>query len=250
MKRPGAFYGIGLGPGDPELLTIKAARVLRGVDIVVCRPSYEDARRPNDVYRIAEPYLRAGIRPRIFDHLSNHPGSARAKVFLAQAAELVKCLKAGKRVAFVLAGDPLVYSPFIALAVKVRELLPSAVIRVVPGVSSMQAAAAAASVPLVGRARIGGPPDRLLVVHAPESLGDLKSILREHDTIVLFHVGIVFRAVVAALREAGRLGDAVLVEKASRPGATVTPARELGREVRAPRHGLMIVSRHRPAFRS
>ena len=113
--KQGTLYGVGLGPGDPELVTVKAARVIAEADVV----AYHSARHGRSIARrIAEPYLRPG---QIEEHLvypvttetTDHPGGYAGAMedFYARSADLIAAhLAAGRNVALLAEGDPLFYS--------------------------------------------------------------------------------------------------------------------------------------------
>ena len=149
--RTGTLYGVGLGPGDPELVTVKAARLIAEVDVV----AYHSARHGRSIARrIAEPYLRPG---QIEEHLvypvttgtTDHPGGYAGAMedFYAEAAERIAVhLQAGKDVALLAEGDPLFYSSYMHMHTRLVTRFDAVI---VPGVTSVSAAAAAVSTPLV-----------------------------------------------------------------------------------------------------
>src|SRR4051794_2177073 len=149
--RRGTLWGVGLGPGDPELVTVKAARVIAQADVV----AYHSARHGRSVARgIAEPYLRGD---QVEEHLvypvttetTGHPGGYAGALadFYAQAADrLAAHLSAGRDVALLAEGDPLFYSSYMHLHKRLAGRYSTVI---VPGVTSVSAACAAAGTPLV-----------------------------------------------------------------------------------------------------
>ncbi|MCB0951073.1 MAG: ATP-binding protein, partial [Mycobacterium sp.] len=117
-ERTGTLWGVGLGPGDPELVTVKAARVIGTADVV----AYHSARHGHSIARsIAEPYLRNG---QIEEHLvypvttetSDHPGGypgAMEDFYVESAERIAAHLTAGRDVALLAEGDPLFYSSYM-----------------------------------------------------------------------------------------------------------------------------------------
>lgn len=136
----GVFYGIGVGPGDPRLLTLRAVEVLRAVDAI---------------FHVAGPRSRESISLKIVESvegcrekceelvfsMSNNEAVRAASVQRA-AARIAEVLREGRSCAFATIGDPLIYSTFSYVQRVLRQLLPTVAIEVVPGITSFQAAAA------------------------------------------------------------------------------------------------------------
>jgi precorrin-2/cobalt-factor-2 C20-methyltransferase len=124
---------------------------------------------------------------------------------------IVSALANGQDGAFLTEGDPLLYGSFIQIASRIRVAAPDIPIEVIPGISSITAAAAAADLPLVEKA------ERLAVLPASYSMGELRQVLRDFDTVVLLKVNHVLREVQAVLDELGLAERAVLVERCGHP---------------------------------
>ncbi|MFV2107611.1 precorrin-2 C(20)-methyltransferase [Micromonospora sp. LOL_015] len=216
---PGQLYGVGLGPGDPELVTVKAARLIAAADVVV----HHSARHGRSVARsIAEPYLRAGqieealVYP-VTTERSTHPGGYRAAMdeFYADCARrLAAHLDAGRTVVVLAEGDPLFYGSYMHLHKRLADRYPT---EVVPGVTSMSGAAAALGRPLVEADEV------LTVLPGTLSGAELTRRLAETDAAAVLKLGRTFPAVRDALTAAGRLDDAWYVERASTGGERVEP---------------------------
>lgn len=207
----GKLWGIGLGPGDPELVTVKAARIIGAADVV----AFHSARHGRSISRgIAAPYLRPG---QLEEHLvypvttetTDHPGGYQGAMdeFYEQAAErLAAHLAAGRSVALLAAGDPLFYSSYMHMH---RRLADRFEAEIVPGVTSVSAASAALGTPLV--------EDRQVLTVLPGTLpaAELAERLRGTEAAAVLKLGRTYPAVRRALAEAGRLDDAYYVERAS-----------------------------------
>ena len=151
MTRKGTLFGVGVGPGDPELVTVKAARLIGEADVV----AYHSARHGRSIARgIAEPYLRPG---QLEEHLvypvttegTDHPGGydgAMEDFYAEASARLGAHLDAGRDVALLAEGDPLFYSSYMHLHARLAERFDAVI---VPGVTSVSAASAAMAAPLV-----------------------------------------------------------------------------------------------------
>lgn len=209
---PGMLYGVGVGPGAPDLLTLRAQRILR-TSPVICLPA--------SVHGLSY----AGS---IIEHLLDHE---RQEVLLVQfpmqrdpvlalpareqaATKVLERLHAGLDVAFATEGDPLLYSTFGYLLETVKRCSPEIPVEVVPGVSSITAAAASACLSLAAW------DERVAVIPAVHSLhrtgsGDLRQVLQLFDTVVLLKVHTVFDALLDVLEELDLAQHAVFVRRCS-----------------------------------
>ena len=220
MTRSGTLWGVGLGPGDPELVTVKAARIIGEADVV----AYHSARHGRSIARsIAEPYLRAG---QIEEHLVypvttetvEHPGGytgAMEDFYRESADKIAAHLEAGRNVALLAEGDPLFYSSYMHIHTRLTERFDAVI---VPGVTSMSAASAATATPLVQG------DDVLAVLPGTLPAAELAGCLCDADAAVVLKLGRSYPAVREALSLAGRLDDAFYVERASTPAEKVLPA--------------------------
>ncbi|MFV2018619.1 precorrin-2 C(20)-methyltransferase [Micromonospora sp. LOL_023] len=216
---PGRLYGVGLGPGDPDLVTVKASRLIGAADVV----AYHSARHGRSVARsIAEPYLRPGQveEPLVYPvttEKSSHPGGYRAAMqeFYADCARrLAVHLDAGRTVVVLAEGDPLFYGSYMHLHKRLAHRYRT---EVVPGVTSMSGAAAALGQPLVEADEV------LTVLPGTLPTEELDRRLADTDAAVVLKLGRTFPAVREALAAAGRLDDAWYVERASTDGERVEP---------------------------
>ena len=220
---PGRLFGVGLGPGDPELLTLKAQRVIDAADVV----AYPRARRgPGVARRIAAPYLRPdhieiALKFPVTTEETDPPGGYEAALrefYDDAAAELAQHLDAGRSVAVLCEGDPFFYGSYMYLH---ERLAPRYETEVIPGVTSFAAAAAAAGTPLVSR------DDVLTIIPgtlAPEAIA---ARLRTSDAAVVMKLGRTFDRVRAAAEQAGVADRAIYVERASASEQRVLALRDV-----------------------
>ena len=219
----GTLWGVGLGPGDPELVTVKAARVIGTADVV----AYHSARHGRSIARsIAEPYLRDG---QIEEHLvypvtteaAEHPGGyagAMEDFYTEAAARIAAHLDAGRDVALLAEGDPLFYSSYMHMHWRLTERFDAVI---VPGVTSVSAASAAVSTPLV-------QGDQVLTILPGTLPGDeLARRLADTDAAVILKLGRSYPTVRQALSDSGRLAETYYVERASTTRQRVAPAAEV-----------------------
>ena len=225
-RNSGTLYGVGLGPGDPELVTVKAARVIGAADVV----AYHSAQHGRSIARrIAEPYLRPG---QIEEHLiypvttgtTDHPGGYDGAMedFYTRAAERIAAhLDAGRDVALLAEGDPLFYSSYMHMHTRLTQRFQAVI---VPGVTSVSAASAATSTPLVTGDEV------LSILPGTLPTTELARRLADTDAAVIMKLGRTYPQVREALSLAGRLDDALYVERASTERERVLPAAEVDEE--------------------
>lgn len=218
----GTLWGVGLGPGDPELVTVKAARVIGQADVI----AYHSARHGRSIARgIAEPYLREG---QIEEHLvypvttetTDHPGGYAGAIedFYREAAERIAAhLDAGRDVALLAEGDPLFYSSYMHMHTRLTERFDAVI---VPGVTSVSAASAATGIPLVQGDEV------LTILPGTLPADELRRRIADTDAAVILKLGRSYPAVREALSEADRLDGAFYVERASTQAQRVLPAGE------------------------
>ncbi len=223
----GVLYGVGLGPGDPELVTVKAARLIGSADVV----AYHSARHGRSVARsIAAPYLRGDqieeqlVYP-VTTEPAQHPGGYEAAIeeFYEQAAaRLMAHLAQGRDVVLLAEGDPLFYSSYMHMHKRISSRFRT---EIVPGITSVSAASAALAMPLV-------EGDDVLTV-LPGTLGreELTRRLSSTGAAAIMKISRSYADVREALKECGRLPQAYYVERASggsaqliEPAGDVDPA--------------------------
>jgi precorrin-2 C20-methyltransferase/precorrin-3B C17-methyltransferase len=209
----GRLYGVGIGPGDPDLMTVKARRAIEAAEVV----AYPTARHGNSVARrIAAPFLRAdqievALMFPVTTERSDHPGGYEAALheFYDRSAEsLAEHLDAGRDVAVLCEGDPFFYGSYMYLHERLAPRYPT---EVIPGVTAFSAAAAAAGTPLVKR------DDVFTVLPGTLPQDVLASELRTADAAVVMKLGRTFEGVRAAAERAGVADRGVYVERASAP---------------------------------
>ena len=207
--RRGRLYGLGVGPGDPELLTLKALRLLRAVPVVAYpAPEHGDSFARSIVGAWIEDHQRE-----IAIRIPMRPGSPPAEVYDAAAEQLAAELESGCDVALLCQGDPLFYGSFINLFTR----LAAHWIEIVPGVSSLTACAAAAAVPLVSR------NGTLAVIPATLEEGQIAARLAACDSAAIIKLGRHMVKVQRLLCRLGLLNGAVYVEHATLPTRRVAP---------------------------
>lgn len=206
----GRLFGLGVGPGDPELLTLKALRRLREA-AVIAYPAPEHG--PSFARSIVAEWLD-GSRPEIAIRFPMRPGPPPKAVYDGAAEALSAQLERGLAVALLCQGDPLFYGSFINLFARLARRFP---VEIVPGVASLSACAAAAGTPLATA------DETMAVVPAILDEAVLASRIAAAETIAIVKLGRHFDKVRRVLRRLGRLDDAVYIERASLPNQRVGP---------------------------
>lgn len=215
MPRPGRLYGVGVGPGDPELITRKAARLIASADVIAY---HQGVGKRSNARRIADDLVPARVVEEVLQYpvttgTTDHPGGyagAMADFYTECAERLAAHLDAGRDVVVLAEGDPLFYGSYMYLHDRLAADAGGRFeAEVVPGVPALAAASATAALPLVRQT------DVLTVLPGTLPEPELARRLADTDGAVIMKLGRTFPAVRRALEAAGRLDDAVYVERAS-----------------------------------
>ena len=199
----GTLYGLGVGPGDPELLTLKAYRILQRVPVI----AYPAPQGGESLVRaIAAPHIAEG-KTEIVMEIAMAPGDFPAHgAYDRYARTLAGHLGEGRDVAVLCEGDPFFYGSFMYLYERLAGDYPA---RVVPGVSSLGACAAAAGLPLASRAQ------SVSILPAPLPEDELRRRLEACDSAAIIKVGRHLEKVRRVLAAAGLADSARYVERAT-----------------------------------
>jgi len=232
----GRFYGVGLGPGDPELITLKAARIIGAADVVAY---HAGVRKESHARRIACSLFPPGVieeelRYPVTTGTTDHPGGyagALADFYDESERRLAAHLSAGRTVVLLAEGDPLFYGSYMYMHDRLSPRFPT---EVVPGVPAFAAATAAVASPLVRQT------DILTVLPGTLPEPELARRLADTDGAIIMKLGRTFPAVLRALDAAGRLDHALYVERASQDGERWLPVSEVD-PVSVPYFSLIVV---------
>ena len=205
MKR-GTLYGIGVGPGDPELITVKGANILSR-----CRHAFvPKARTASDslALSIAARYLGCAtkIHELVFPMTSECEELSRS--WGESAREIITVLERGEDACFLTLGDPLLYSTYIYLLREIRAMVPDMNVITVPGVTAFSAAAALSEFP------IGEAKEPVVVVPTADDLEEVRRSLKERGTVILMKIGRRLPDILNILEEAGLIDRSVFVSHA------------------------------------
>jgi len=231
----GRLYGLGVGPGDPELLTLKALRLLRAAP-VVAYPTLEDGE--SFARAIVAEHLQGQREVPIRVPMTVARAPAQA-AYDAAAVELAAELSAGRDVAVLCEGDPFFYGSFMYLFGRLAERFP---VEVVPGVSSLTACAAALGAPLAAR------NDILAVLPAPLPEEELERRLLACDAAAIIKLGRHYPKVLGLLQRLGLAEQARYVERATLPQQRILPLDALPEEA-VPYFSMILLHRRGEAWK-
>ncbi|MDR3493555.1 MAG: precorrin-2 C(20)-methyltransferase [Ancalomicrobiaceae bacterium] len=233
----GTLHGIGLGPGDPELLTVRAVRLITEAPVVAY---FAKKGRRGNARTIVDSWLKPGVEELALDYpvTTEIPFADPAYVdalsaFYADSAErLAAILSAGRDVALVCEGDPLFYGSFMHLFARLEGRFP---VRVTPGVSGMSGCWSACGLPITWG------DDILTVLPGTLPEAELTERLGRTDAAVIMKLGSHFPKVRRALAAAGLTARAVYVERGTMAGEKVMPLAEKSDDC-APYFSLVLVA--------
>lgn len=202
----GKLYGVGVGPGDPELITVKAFRTLKEADVIAypkkLRGSKSYAHRIIDCYFQPEEKDMLGL---VFP-MTKDPDILEKK--WTETVELVwEQLTQGKDVAFVTEGDPLLYSTFIHMMNMMKRAHPEVEISMIPGISSINGAASRLGIPLAEG------DDHVAIIPAREDYELMRKVIEENDCVIFIKVAKVIDLMLQVLRDLDLLDKASVVTK-------------------------------------
>ncbi|MFH1091408.1 MAG: precorrin-2 C(20)-methyltransferase [Pseudomonadota bacterium] len=205
MKRLGTLYGIGVGPGDPELLTLKAVKILASLEVVFAAASTK-----NDhslALTVVRNHLTAGAQVKQLRFPMTQSQPVLMEAWESNAREVLEVLRTGLDAGFVTLGDPLTYSTFGYLVRMIEKLAPEAEVVTIPGVTAYNAAAAALNLPLVeGK-------ESLLVISGVSEQAEIKELAARADNMVILKTYRDFERISCTLEELGLDRQAILVSR-------------------------------------
>ncbi|MCW2855702.1 MAG: cobI [Marmoricola sp.] len=232
----GRLYGVGVGPGDPELTTLKAARLIGAADVIAY---HSGVGKESNARRIAADLIPHGLIEEnlvypVTTGLPDHPGGyagAMAEFYEASSERLAVHLEAGRTVVLLAEGDPLFYGSFMYMHDRLSGRFPT---EIVPGVPSFAAATASVATPLVRQT------DVLTILPGTLPEAELARRLADTQGAIIMKLGRTFPRVRSALEQAGRLDHAMYVERASMPEQRWLPVRDVDPET-VPYFSLIVV---------
>lgn len=210
----GRFYGLGVGPGAPDLLTLRAVAVLKTVHAVCVPRSSADG--DSIALRVAGPHIPPGAEIIEISTPMTRDRSVLEAEWRQGARTIAGHLAAGRDVAFITIGDAMLFSTYTYLLRHVRAVLPEVRVESVPGVTSFAAAAAHLNIALAEGT------EKLAVVPAVDDPEALRPLLAGCESAVLMKVAGKYEEIVAVLDDMGLKDKAVFVSKLGYPEQSVT----------------------------
>ena len=211
MNSIGTFFGVGVGPGDPELLTVKAINAIKSADVVIAPKT--EKKEGSVALSIAMPYILPNVQIvyQTFPMVQNFTESSQ--VIEHNKDEILNFLKMGKNVAFLTLGDPMFYSTYIYIFQKLRKF--DIKIKTIPGVPSFLAISSYVERPL------SFGDDILTVIPSTADSDKIQNALKISDVTVLMKVYKNFDQIVEILKNADMADDAVLVSRCGLSGEKI-----------------------------
>ena len=207
MKEPGTLFGIGVGPGDPDLITLKAVKAIGQVDVIFAAASTDNDH--SIALSIVRPHLPDGVRVVTLGFPMTHKRAALEQAWEENAALVAETVEAGESAAFLTLGDPLTYSTFGYLLRALRRRWSDLPVVVIPGITSYQAAAARTET-VLSEAR-----ESLLVISGICDAQRLRALLENTDNAAILKA---YRNLPVIRRTLGEMGLTEKVTFVSRLG--------------------------------
>jgi len=237
MSVAGTLYGVGVGPGDPELVTLKACRVLQATRLI---GYFAKQGRTGNARRIADPHLRGDHQELRLEYpFTTEVAVTEARYrdamegfYDAAAARVAAYLAAGDDVAVLCEGDPFFYGSYMYLHQRLARDFPT---EIIPGVPGMSGCWALAKTPITQRDEI------LTVLPGTLPVAELSRRLADCDAAVIMKVGRNLPAIRQALACAGALERAILVERGTMPGERIGPLTDLSDDRPVPYFSTVLV---------
>jgi precorrin-2/cobalt-factor-2 C20-methyltransferase len=207
MKETGKLFGVGVGPGDPELITVKAVRVIKEADIIFTAASSKNSY--SLAVEIASPYISSTAK---IEHLGFPMTKETDEVeaaWIANAKQISASMKEGKAVVFLTLGDPTTYSTFGYILKKMKLIMPEADIETIPGITSFHAASAR-----LNRILVEG--EESLLVTSGAYGGDRIRQVKEVENVAIVKAYKNITDINMALKDAGLYSKGVAVSKCGR----------------------------------
>ncbi|MBW4576419.1 MAG: precorrin-2 C(20)-methyltransferase [Aphanothece sp. CMT-3BRIN-NPC111] len=229
----GKLYGIGVGPGDPELITLKGVRILQGVPVVAFPAGIQG--KLGIAQQIVAQWLNTSQKQLALTFPYVQDDTVLTQAWELAAEQVWEYLKLGQDVAFVSEGDISFYSTFTYLSQTLQQLHPEVIVQAVPGICSPMAAAAALGLPLTIRGQ------RLVVLPAIYNVKELEAVLDWADVVVLLKVSSVYEQVWAVLQQRKLLERSWVVERATLPTQVIYAGLSDRPSLKLPYFSLLVV---------
>lgn len=209
----GTLYGIGVGPGDPELITLKAVNILQRVSVVFAASSTKNTY--SLAKNIVSAHLKEGVPVRLLGFPMTRDKDVLKRAWKENADRVLRVIGKEKDAAFVTLGDPMTYSTFGYLMHTIRETAPEIPIEIVPGITSYQAGAAAARMPLAEA------EESFTVISGAMGAQQLEKVINCSDRVVMLKVYRHYKEILDTLNLLAKGKRAVLVSRCGLSGQEI-----------------------------
>ena len=230
----GQFIGVGVGPGDPELITLKAARLIRSADLVSYIANTEGDSQARTIARDVLADSKSEQVELSIPMPMSEDRLVANQVYDQAAANIGEAVQKGKTVVFLCEGDPLFFGSFAYLLDRLDAKYDC---QVVPGISSVHAASSALKLPLTIL------KESFAVVSGRHSVGYLTDILSNHDSVVIMKAGRSRQRILDALEQSGRVGEAQYLEYIGRDNERIEMDVSVLRDRPGPYFSIFVVTR-------
>ncbi|MBW2030071.1 MAG: precorrin-2 C(20)-methyltransferase [Deltaproteobacteria bacterium] len=231
----GTLYGIGAGPGDPQLITLKALEILKRVKFVFAASSTRNTY--SLAVGIVSPFLGEDVSVELVGFPMTHNKTELRAAWRDNARKILKHLRKGKDAAFVTLGDPMTYSTFGYILQTIRETDPDVPIKIIPGITSYQAAAAAA-----GRV-LAEAEESFTVVSGAMGAKRLEQIIDHTDNVVMLKVYKRFDEIMDTLNRLELGEKSVLISRCGLEDEEVSQVSQYAKKSHPPYLSLLIIKK-------
>lgn len=232
MKKTGKLYGVGVGPGDPELITVKAVRVIQEADIIFTAASSKNTY--SLAVEIASPYIGADTRIEQLGFPMTKDTEVVETAWIANARQIAEAMALGKTAVFLTLGDPTTYSTFGYILKKMKCIMPEADIETIPGITSFHAASAR-----LNRILVEG--EESLLITSGAFGGDRIRQIKQVENVAIVKAYKNIKDINMALRDAGLHAKGVAVSKCGRKNEEIIQNLDL-LETREPDYWTLILA--------
>jgi precorrin-2/cobalt-factor-2 C20-methyltransferase len=235
-KKIGTLYGIGVGPGDPDLITLKSVKILNRVQVVFAASSTKNSH--SLAVNIAKPHIPKTSSIRMLSFPMTKDEKETRKAWAENAGIIINELIQGKDAAFITVGDSMTYSTYGYILNHIKASAPYITIESIPGITSYQAAAARLNTPLVEG------EESLLVTSGVKGGDRLRQFSVKPENVILMKAYRNVKDIVCAVDEAGLFQDCVGISKCGLPGEEiVTDLKEFA--IRPPNYWTLIIAKQK-----
>jgi precorrin-2/cobalt-factor-2 C20-methyltransferase len=232
MKKTGKLFGVGVGPGDPELITVKAVRVIKEADIIFTAASSKNTY--SLAVERASPYITSTTRIEQLGFPMTKDTNEVEAAWIANAKQIAAAMEKGMTVVFLTLGDPTTYSTFGYILKKMKCIMPEADIETIPGITSFHAASAR-----LNRILVEG--EESLLVTSGAFGGDRIRHVKEVENVAIVKAYKNIRDINSALKDAGLHEKGIAVSRCGREHEEIIESLD-ELETRAPDYWTLILA--------